>query len=93
MVRGPIAGPAHGDQLIERHEVRRVLLPVAGPPHALGLTPGSALIHALAEVIRDAMEADPLNTIGSEFADDRPTLPVPNLTPTPDGERDDPTAA
>jgi hypothetical protein len=57
------------------------------------MQPRSTLIRALAQVIFDAMEADALHTIGSESAGDRPTLPAPTMTPTPDGERDDPTAA
>jgi hypothetical protein len=69
------------------------LLPVAGPPETSATPLRSALIHALAQVILDAMEADALHTIGSESAGDRSTLPAPTMTPTPDGEPDDPTAA
>lgn len=79
--------------MIERPGYRRVSLPVAGLPHSSAPPPRSALIHALAMVIRDAMEADALNTIGSESADAGTTLPAPDMTPTPDGERDDPPAA
>jgi len=70
-----------------------VAIPVSSVESMADGRPGGALIRALAQVIRDAMEADALNTIGSEFAGDRPTIPAPNATITPDDAPDDHAAA
>jgi hypothetical protein len=72
---------------------RRARLPLAPHPRRSGPSRHLSVIAAIADVIRDAMKAEGVNTIGSELPEDRITLPGPHLTTPPDGHPFDPTAA
>jgi hypothetical protein len=73
--------------------VRRARLPLASTPRRSGPSRHLGVVGALADVIRDAMKAERVNTIGSESPEDGITIPGPNLTTPPDGHPFDPTAS
>lgn len=99
--RGRAGARRPARRLIEgsRHTVgpsrrtRQVRLPIARSPHLSATSRAESLLAALAQVIRDAIEFDRVNTIGAAASGAGATIPPPDTDMTTDGERFDPTAA
>ena len=60
---------------------RRARLPLVLVPRRSGPSRRNGIVAALAEVIRDAIAAERVNTIGSESDGMRDTIPPPDTTP------------
>jgi hypothetical protein len=90
--RAPTRRPGRPAEPGSLSRFRRARLPLVSSPRRSGPSRDHGVIAALAEVIRDAIEAERVNTIGSASPADGITIPGPKPTTPPDGHPFDPTA-